>query len=767
MYDFKTLSAYDFELLVRDLLQKRLCVDLESFKSGRDGGVDLRYAPANDNELVVQCKHYAATGYTGLLSSLKKENMKVKRLAPSRYCIATSVPLTPDNKREIRSIFTPFSQSESDIFGLEDLNNLLSQYPDVERHHYKLWLTSTTVLERIVHSNVYNQTVQLVEEIQQKVRFYVQNTSFFDAVELLKEYRYCIVSGNPGIGKTFLAQMLLLEYIRQGYEPVVVRSHISEAFKLLKGNTKQVFYYDDFLGQTGWEDKLEKNEEQSILDFIAYVRSHKHAVFVLTTREYILQQARSVYEKLHAADFDNAKCIIELASYTRRNRAHILLNHVFFSDIPQEHKKELARKRNLLPIVDHRNYSPRIVEWMSGVQNIHGCSPGDYPDTFIKKLDDPENLWLHAYRNHLSPAARSMLLVLFSFQSPVDSDDLREAYESFRSLEAKRFGAMRAANEFTTVLDELEGSFIRCELNAHSVAVAFHNPSVRDFLEKHMSLNSDQAALLCDSLVFYDQFRGAFTPRATRHQRNPTRIGEGLERASIASAALRTVTRAAKRHFVNIKQDGTGHAVTMISTNLEMNIAHAIRMTADLPDSERTSLAVQVLVHEEKRIEEGTASPSHLPEVLSAATSVPGIEDVTERLINAGARLYDAANEYEELDQFVALRDFIKAAPGAIEEELILAVGEKLSQDADTVFDCEIDQADNDSQLDELEDTATSFELVFGASLESIYELVEERKEELKMLYDEPPNDWHDEDPMRDREATDSEIVEMFGCLSE
>lgn len=227
------------------------------------------------------------------------------------------------------------------------------------------------------------------------------------------------------------------------------------------------------------------------------------------------------------------------------------------------------------------------------------------------------------------------------------------------------------------------------------------------------------------------------------------------------------MTRTAKRHFVNIKQDGTGHAVTMISTNLEMNIAHAIRMTADLPDSERTSLAVQVLVHEEKRIEEGTASPSHLPEVLSAATSVPGIEDVTERLINAGARLYDAANEYEELDQFVALKDFIEAAPHGIDEDRIRAIGQKLSKDGDIIFDWDIGQADDDSQLDELDDTAAAFERIFAASLDSIHERIEEKKEELRTRFDEPPDDWYNEGSTKDWEATDSEIVEMFGCLSE
>jgi len=52
MYDFKLLSAYDFEILVRDLLQKHLGIFLQSFKSGRDQGIDLRYAPAKDQSFI-------------------------------------------------------------------------------------------------------------------------------------------------------------------------------------------------------------------------------------------------------------------------------------------------------------------------------------------------------------------------------------------------------------------------------------------------------------------------------------------------------------------------------------------------------------------------------------------------------------------------------------------------------------------------------------------------------------------------------------------
>ena len=43
-YDFKAVSPIDFELVVRDLLQKELNLTLESFKAGRDSGIDFRYS---------------------------------------------------------------------------------------------------------------------------------------------------------------------------------------------------------------------------------------------------------------------------------------------------------------------------------------------------------------------------------------------------------------------------------------------------------------------------------------------------------------------------------------------------------------------------------------------------------------------------------------------------------------------------------------------------------------------------------------------------
>jgi HJR/Mrr/RecB family endonuclease len=105
-YDFHELSPMDFENLTRDLLQKEWGIRLETFKMGRDGGIDLRYATGSE-KLVVQCKHYVRTGFSGLLRSVRSEAIKVQRLQPTRYVLVTSTPLSPDNKTEIVKAIGP------------------------------------------------------------------------------------------------------------------------------------------------------------------------------------------------------------------------------------------------------------------------------------------------------------------------------------------------------------------------------------------------------------------------------------------------------------------------------------------------------------------------------------------------------------------------------------------------------------------------------------------------------------------------------------
>lgn len=117
-YNFESISSYEFERLSRDLLQIKLGIHLESFKSGRDRGIDLRYISdrSNSNSLIIQAKHYAGSGVQKLKRDLEKiELSKVKKLNPNRYIISTSVGLSPKDKDDILKIFAPYCTSYEDI----------------------------------------------------------------------------------------------------------------------------------------------------------------------------------------------------------------------------------------------------------------------------------------------------------------------------------------------------------------------------------------------------------------------------------------------------------------------------------------------------------------------------------------------------------------------------------------------------------------------------------------------------------------------------
>ena len=177
MYDFRQLSPHDFERLVRDLLQAQWSQQFESFKTGRDGGVDLRYARGTDN-LIVQVKHYVRTGFAGLTRDLAKEDPKLTNQKPSRYVIATSVPLSPANKAKIVDALPSAPLVVSDVFGQDDLNNLLGLHPTIEQRHPKLWLTSRAVFDQVLHNAEITRSEFEVRKIHQQIRRYVQTEAF-------------------------------------------------------------------------------------------------------------------------------------------------------------------------------------------------------------------------------------------------------------------------------------------------------------------------------------------------------------------------------------------------------------------------------------------------------------------------------------------------------------------------------------------------------------------------------------------------------------
>lgn len=509
-YDFLNLSSYEFENLSRDLLQKKFNIFFESFTSGRDGGADLRHSKNRKNEIIVQCKRYST--YSSLYSNLKKEVPKVKKMNPKRYIITTSVGLTPKQKENILALFDEYIVNTADIVGRDDINNLLCLYEDIEKKHFKLWLSSTTILKKIIHSKIYNQTSFEEEIIKENIKTYVENESFEKAINTLNKHHYVIISGIPGIGKTTLARILVYHFLANDFDEFIYLSNsISEGYEVFDETKKQIFLFDDFLGRNFLESKLNTNEEKRIINFIDKVNKSKNKALILTTREYILNQAKTKYDLLDESKMEFAKYIIDLENYTKLARAKILYNHLFFSDLPEEYLLNLLKENRYLSIIKHRNYNPRVISAITQKDVWSTIKVKDYYKIFVEYLDKPSLIWKHAYENQISKLSRCILALLSLNNPPIFLNDLEKAVKEFSNLFSKKYDIHYNYFSFKEAIKELENTFIRITKDYHNqFIVDFQNPSIQDFLITYLE-NNDSILIDCiESSLFLDQILSLF-----------------------------------------------------------------------------------------------------------------------------------------------------------------------------------------------------------------------------------------------------------------
>ena len=478
-YNFLNLSPYEFEILSRDLLQKYLTCHIESFSSGADKGIDLRcFLHGN---VIIQCKRY--NDFSSLQSALKEEAEKVKKLNPDRYILTTSVGLTPERKNKIFKLFSPFILTEDDIMGKEDLNNFLAQYPEIEKLHFKLWLSSINILQEIINRNIVNQTQFKLEEIKEKIKIYVQNDSYFEAVDILKENKYVIISGMPGIGKSILAEMLAYRLLASGIDEFIFLSDsVQEGYKMYDNEKSQIFLFDDFLGRNFLVNSLNTNEEAAIIRFISKIQKSNNKYLIFTTREYILNQARIRYDLINNEPF--IKCVIDLSKYTKLAKAKILYNHLFFFGVPIEYVNQLSAQNLLFRILEHRNYNPRIVETLTRNRKWKELSPKDFPQYIFNLFENPELIWEHTFENAILQKSRVILYVLLLLDGNAEYDKLYEETEVFTKKTSNKYSDNFDTVSFKNCLRELENTFIEIQSkdNTNSRKITYQNPSIQDFL---------------------------------------------------------------------------------------------------------------------------------------------------------------------------------------------------------------------------------------------------------------------------------------------
>lgn len=735
-YDFKQLSPHDFEQLARDLIQARDSIILESFKIGRDLGIDFRHAQATGNT-IVQCKHYVGTGFAGLMADLKKEAVKVVKLAPSRYILVTSVGLTPPNKTTIQTLFGNVLGT-GDILGPDDLNNLLGLHSTIEKQHYKLWLASRAALDRVMHNASLIQSEFDVQRVHQDIRRYVRSDAYPRALAMLDSDHVVIISGAPGVGKTSLAKMLLYSYLEQDYEPVSILTDFQTGRERYQPGKKQIFYFDDFIGATFLGERASaftRNEDRAILDFVEMVRTSPTARLVMTTREHILSQAIAASEKLKHSCLIDSLCVLEIRDYSEMQRAEILYNHIYFSDLPYDYRGELLAGRFYKEIVQHKKFNPRLIDWLSSFQRVKSVPPENYQSFVRNLLADPAEIWRHAYEQQISDAARSVLLALYTYSGKCGPDPLRCAFQAIHALRANRYGFKTDPADWRRALGELSGSFIR---PGNQIEVI--DPSVLDMLNATVRQDTHNALDMIEGAVRFEQARRIWTFSLATSSRGVLNHLAG-ESTRIAATF--------ERLLASPRQAQMGTTIVFFDDSRELRVGTLIQVAETLPSDQFVQIlasAIEALIagweSELANIKDGVALLAKVE--TSTLSFQPSKDAVRASIVRA---LVIASASGCGSDELRTLLDAVK--PGEIDDALQAYLNIAAGEYRARYFSDELRNCKSESDFDGLEQNLITIsdgtKFNFEGPIDSVRTEKSEFEEHQSQYEDHAYEEWKDQ----------------------
>lgn len=491
-YDFIKLNDKEFESLSVDLLSKIENNRIERFKPGKDGGVDGRFFTTKGSEVVVQCKHWVRSGLQALIRHLKNEELnKIKKLNPSRYILVTSIELSRNNKRIIKKILSPFVIAENDILGREDLNDLLSQYTEIEQKHYKLWLSSINVLRSLLNNAIVGRSSFKLEKIRDFTPRYVLTTNHDQAVQKLDSIHTVIITGDPGVGKTTLADHLCLYYALKGFELCYIEDSISEAESAYHPEKKQIFYFDDFLGRNFLE-ALNRHEDSHVINFIKRIRNDKYKRFILTSRTTILNQGKRLSDLFLIENVDRNEFEIKISSLSNFDKAKILYNHIWFSDLSEQFVEKLYFNKRYKKIIKHHNFNPRLISFITDTHKLSKVTSSEYWPFIHSTLENPTDIWTHLFDNQIDEFSRLIVCLVVYNGKKIEEQDLKESFSQL--VNNKKNLSKLELIDINSYLKIIVGSLLnRLITKQGKVVYDLFNPSVGDFVLRKYS--GDQASI--------------------------------------------------------------------------------------------------------------------------------------------------------------------------------------------------------------------------------------------------------------------------------
>ena len=512
MLNYHNLDDIEFEALCKDILELKLDTELRRFGRGRDGGIDL-VDNLSEVKILVQVKHYINSTYSDLKTSLKKEIPKVKKIAPNQYYVCCSKTLTPDNIKEVYSLFSEYMDSDENILTLIEIDEILQKPANngMLSKHFKLWLSATNILSEINNQAIFIDCQMLLASAKEDYKYYVQTSIFNECKDSLEKSRAIIIVGAPGVGKTITSKMLILHYAANGYRVrYTTNGNINDLKNAISRDkeTKEIILLDDCLGQ--YYFSMNESQETELIALIRYVNSNKNKRLILNSRVTIYNEAKE-----RTQEFDNQMksrkiklYTVKMSSVSDLEKARIFYNHLLLNRIPTQHYKSIKTNKNYRRIIKHRNYNPRIIEFATFGDRFVETKPEDYFDYIMLNLNNPKDVWKNEFERKLQPIDRIFMNILFSLTDTTVNANILE--ECFNKRIKQNNDIDTTINNFDNTLARLNKSLVHVVDNSGKREIGPLNPSINDYMSSIFYDNKIELSIIKKSLLYLRQLERCY-----------------------------------------------------------------------------------------------------------------------------------------------------------------------------------------------------------------------------------------------------------------
>lgn len=526
-YDLGRLSSDEFEDLAADIISEIEGCRVEVYKAGQDQGIDGKFRTWGDGKGIIQAKHWVKSTFNALIKQIESEEViKAKKLNADKYVFFTSQELSHLNKSKIIEAFDGCIGGTENIYGFQDIERFLKANSEVERRHFKLWLSSASVMMSIFNSHILGESDFTLKQIYEESKYYVPLPSHQDALNKLLSKRVLIIKGAPGVGKTTLAKNICLEFVGDGYQLINV-DDISKSGGFLNDVGKFIFYFDDFLGRN-YCDAVSDKEDSAIIKFMKRVQNSNSSFFVLTSRSNILTRRKSEVEDYSLRKVYKNEYELNINNVSLVDKAKVLRSHMVHSGLKRSFIEYVLYERFYRKIVKHRNYNPRVIEFLFDSDRVRddNVSPHHYQKYIVDTLNNPSEIWDFCFKKQPYVLRVIMLGISYSGRgvNKFDEEALRYFFQTIKLFD----NGVDFSDLFDCLddcLKSLTGSMISRSINEKSRMVFYdvYNPSINDYIYKKYFFEYDVVAKLLASYDYVNPLQ-SFGMQYVNHRRTGLRI---------------------------------------------------------------------------------------------------------------------------------------------------------------------------------------------------------------------------------------------------